>query len=169
LRVKFGQSFLVIGHSKNGRGWPVNPASQNGKNGCQGQAPAALSRAARLWRHPCVDGWAWLGRHAFELGHKGCSPLGGIRKGGSPYGAVQPPGGSGVQGPDSEAPWRGTSLAMYNLAIPTFAFFLCCRGGAAKPSGHGIIMGGPGRFCRHGENGETRTQSQSPDVTDERL
>src|ERR1019366_9109576 len=52
LRVEFGQAFFAIGHSKNGRGWPVNPASQNGKNGCQGQAPAALSRPARVWRHP---------------------------------------------------------------------------------------------------------------------
>ena len=26
LRVEFGQAFFVIGHSKNGRGWPVIPA-----------------------------------------------------------------------------------------------------------------------------------------------
>ena len=117
-----------------------------------------------------ADGWAWFqGRHAFGLGHKGCSPLGGIRKGGSPYGAVQPPGGSGVQGPDSEAPWRGTSLAMYNLAIPAFAFFCCAGGCAAKPHGHGVFMGVPGSFCRNAQNAETRTQSQSPDVTHERI
>jgi hypothetical protein len=58
---------------------------------------------------------------------------------------------------------------MYNLAIPAFAFFCCAGGCAAKPHGHGVFMGVPGSFCRHGKNAETRTQSQSPDVTHGRL
>jgi hypothetical protein len=58
---------------------------------------------------------------------------------------------------------------MYNLAIPAFAFFCCAGECAAKPHGLGVFMGVPGSFCRHGENAETRTQSQSPDVTHGRL
>jgi hypothetical protein len=105
------------------KGWqvPVSPAREN-ERGCQGRhVPAGLSRAARLWRHQPADGWAWFqGRHAFGQGFKGCSPWSWIRKDGRPYGAVQPPDGSGVQGTASESTWRGTSLAMYNLAIQPF-------------------------------------------------
>src|ERR1035438_3219961 len=149
LRMKFGQLIFASLHARRGGKCRFPRQGKTGGVVRGGTSLLACPERQGSGGIQPADGWAWFqGRHAFGLGFKGCSPLGGIRKGGSPCGAVQPPGGSGVQGTASESSWRGTSLAMYNLAIPPFRllFFLAARGEVRRRHPAWAFLGACGVF-----------------------
>ena len=58
---------------------------------------------------------------------------------------------------------------MYNLAIPAFAFFAAPGDVRQSHTATAFFWVCRVVFAVMGKNAETRTQSQSPDVTDERL